>query len=73
MVVKAAPSKNAISTQPMLVGKMSFRVGVRMPKAMPTAVADTEIIAPASMQYNKALATLYTRVSPGPAIFLRYQ
>ncbi len=57
----------------MLFGSMSVSAGVGIPRASPTAVAATAIIAPARMQYRIALATLYTAVSPGPAIFRTYQ
>ncbi len=57
-VVKRAPMIEARTTQPADVGSTASREGALSPNPSPTAVADTEIIAPARMQYSTALAIL---------------
>ena len=56
--VNTAPIPNVTTTHPTLLGYTSVRAGLGTLKASPTADAETEIMAPARMQYISALATL---------------
>src|SRR6476661_5082699 len=56
--VNAIPMTIVISAQVALVGSTSVSSGVGTPIIELMAVAETEIIAPARMQYSSATATL---------------
>ena len=58
MIVNADPMHTAMNAQAKLFGKMSFNPGAGSPISELTAVADTEIIAPASTQYRAPFSTL---------------
>jgi hypothetical protein len=57
-LVTTNPTQKTTTIQVMLVGNISFNSGMGMLKGSPTAVAATEIIAPARKQNIKALTTL---------------
>src|SRR5690554_6739659 len=67
--VVMAPTTKTVITHPQLLGKISVREGMAKSNGIPTAVAETAIMAPARKQNKPALTKLYTRVNLLPAIF----
>ncbi len=56
--VTTAPTMNTTATHPTAFGIRSSRPGISMPSGRPTAVAATEIMAPARKQNISALTML---------------
>ncbi len=71
--VTAEPTTSTVTTHPTVFGYRSLSPGIAMSKGIPTAVAATDIIAPARKQNMRAFTMLYTKSSFGPAILRSFQ
>ncbi len=56
--VTAAPTASTVTTHPTVFGYRSLSPGIAMSNGIPTAVAATEIIAPARKQNMRAFTML---------------